>query len=205
MLPSEPMTDSSQIDLSESGSVLPKFVLMVQPMLSQQGAIWQTALQSQHLSVICESPDVDLIHSFNQLQEAKAALPDLLLMDTRIQRFNAYTICRWCNRQHPTLKILLVNGAQDEIIPAERGWAIAQGAVDLLPRIQREQLMSGATDRLKRVMEILEQPKFNSKALVAALLKLSRGKQTGFSNGNQAGDRYSDYAESSHADRVGFF
>ena len=184
---SEIMADSSQAnslqaDLPKVKS--PKFVLIVQPIMSQQSVIWQTALQSQSLSVICESPDVDLLHSFNQISEAKAALPDLLIVDTRIQRFNAYMICRWCSQHYPTLKILLVSGAQDEIIPAERAWAIAQGAVDLMPRIPRAQMMSGATDRLKRVMQILENPGFDSKALVSALLKLSRGKQ-GFSNGNQ--------------------
>jgi CheY-like chemotaxis protein len=189
---SENMADLSQVNASQTDlpqTDLPKFVLMVQPILSQQGAIWQAALRSQQLSVIWESPDVDLIRSLNQLTASKAALPDLLLIDTRIQRFNAYTLCRWCNQQYPTLKILLVNGAQPKITPSEREWAIAQGAIDLLPRIQPEQLMSGAADRLKRVMQILDQPDFNRKALVATLLKLSRGKPAGFSkpdfsNGN---------------------
>ena len=186
----ELMADASQADSLQAHSSQTqsqKFVLIVQPILSQQSVIWQTALQSQSLSVICESPDVDLLHSFNQLKEADAVLPDLLIIDTRIQRFNAYMVCRWCSQHYPTLKILLVNGAQDEIIASERAWAIAQGAVDLLPRIPRAHMMSGATDRLKRVMQLLEQPNFDSRALVSALLKLSRGKQSSFSNGNPAG------------------
>ena len=187
---SELMADASQADslhAHSSQTQSQKFVLIVQPILSQQSIIWQAALQSQSLSVICESPDVDLIRSFDQLKEVNAALPDLLIIDTRIQRFNAYMVCRWCGQHYPTLKILLVNGAQDEIIASERAWAIAQGAVDLLSRIPRAQMMSGATDRLKRVMQLLEQPNFDSRALVSALLKLSRGKQSAFSNGNPAG------------------
>jgi CheY-like chemotaxis protein len=152
----------------------PKFVLMVQPM-SHQGAIWQAILRSQSISVIWESPDVDLLNSFSRLKSANVALPDLLLIDTRVQKFNPYAICRWCSKHHSELRILLVNGAQKEITPSEREWAIAQGAVDLLPRLQRDRLMSGAVDRIKRVLEILEAPTFDSKALVSALLKISRG------------------------------
>ncbi|MBD3880650.1 response regulator [Phormidium tenue FACHB-886] len=185
------MADSSRF-------VLPKFVLMVQPM-SHQGAIWQAILRSQQLSVIWEASDVDLLYSLNRLKAAKVSLPDLLLIDTRIQRFNPYAACRRCRQYHPELKILLINGAQKEVTPAEREWAIVQGAVDLLPRIQRERLMSGAAERMKRVMEILEQPHhFNSKTLVAALLRLSRSEETPFSKGDKVSyysERYSDYTE----------
>lgn len=159
----------------------PTFILMIQPM-SHQGAIWQTILRSQQLSVIWESSDVDLLGSLGRLKQAEVALPDLLLIDTRTQKFNPYSTCRWSRRHCPELKILLVNGAQKAITPAEREWAMLQGAVDLLPRLQRDRLMSGAVDRVKRVLEILERSTFDSKALVQALLKVSRANE-GLTNG----------------------
>jgi CheY-like chemotaxis protein len=151
----------------------PKFVLMVQPM-SHQGSIWQAILRSQQISVIWESPDVDLSGSLILLKQAGYAPPDLLLIDTRVQKFNPYAVCRWSRKNCPGLKILLVNGAQKEITKSEREWAILQGAMDLLPRMQRDRLMSGAVDRIQRVLELLDAPEFNSKALVSALLRLSR-------------------------------
>ncbi|NJR65425.1 MAG: response regulator [Leptolyngbyaceae cyanobacterium CRU_2_3] len=159
----------------------PKFVLMVQP-TSHQGSIWQAILRSQQISVIWESPDVDLSNSLGRLKKSGYALPDLLLIDTRVQKFNPYAICRWSRKNCPGLKILLVNGAQRTITPSEREWAILQGAMDLLPRLQRDRLMSGAVDRVKRVLELLDSPTFNSKALVSALLKLSRDSEM-LSNG----------------------
>ncbi|HEY9627105.1 MAG TPA: response regulator [Coleofasciculaceae cyanobacterium] len=166
----------------------PKFVLMVQPM-SYQGAVWQAILRSQDISVIWESPDVDLADSFSRMQAAQIALPDLLLMDTRVQKFNPYSICRWSRKSCPDLKILLINGAQKEIAPSEREWAILQGAMDLLPRFQRDRLMSGAVDRIQRALELLEAPDLNSKALVAALLKLSRGEEISSNGANPSRQR----------------
>ncbi|MFM7424713.1 MAG: response regulator, partial [Elainella sp.] len=71
-----------------------KFVLMIQPM-SRQGAIWQSILRSQNLSVIWEHPDVSLVDSFKHLKAANVPLPDLLLVDTRVQTVNAFSLCRW--------------------------------------------------------------------------------------------------------------
>lgn len=152
-----------------------KFVLMIQPM-TRQGAIWQAILRSQQLSVIWESPDVDLPDSLHHLSINGSMLPDLLLIDTRIQTLNPYTLCRWCRRHCPEVKVVLVNGIQKEITPSEREWAICQGAADLLPRFQRDRLMSGAITRTKRILELLEHPKFDSSALIAALLQ-STGKR----------------------------
>ncbi|QYO64128.1 leucine-rich repeat domain-containing protein [Leptolyngbya sp. 7M] len=125
-----------------------KLVLMIQPM-SRQGALWQAILRSQGIAVIWEHPDVNLPDSFKHLKSAKVALPDLLLIDTRIQTLNAYSVCRWCRDHYPEVQVVLVNGAQKEITPSEREWAIFQGASDLLPRFQRDRLVSGAVTPLR--------------------------------------------------------
>lgn len=150
-----------------------KFVLMVQPM-NLQGAIWQAILRSQDLSVIWEAADVNLPSSLNHLQRAGLALPDLLLIDTRVQTFNVYAFCRWCQQNCPDVKVVLVNGAQKEITLSEREWAIYQGAADLLPRFQRDLLVSGAVARTRRILDLLDCPTLNQGRLVAALLAVQR-------------------------------
>lgn len=150
-----------------------KFVLMIQPM-SRQGAIWQSILRSQNLSVIWEHPDVSLVDSFKHLKAANVPLPDLLLVDTRVQTVNAFSLCRWCRDNYPEVKVVLVNGAQKEISLSEREWAIYQGASDLLPRFQRDRLVSGAVVKIRRILELLNRPTLDSGALVNALMGASR-------------------------------
>jgi CheY-like chemotaxis protein len=150
-----------------------KFVLMIQPM-SRQGTVWQSILRSQGISVIWEHPDVNLAESFKHLRSAQVALPDLLLIDTRVQTINAYSLCRWCRDHYPEVQIVLVNGAQRAISPSEREWALCQGAADLLPRLQRDRLVSGAVARVRRILELLNRHTLDSGALVNALMGTSR-------------------------------
>jgi CheY-like chemotaxis protein len=150
-----------------------KFLLMIQPM-GRQGALWQAVLRSQGLTVIWEHPDVNLPDSFRHLRGVQVPLPDLLLIDTRIQTVNAYSLCRWCRQYYPEVQVVLVNGGQKEISAAEREWAICQGAADLMPRFQRERLVSGAVARVRRILDLLDQSTLDSGALVYALLGASR-------------------------------
>jgi CheY-like chemotaxis protein len=152
----------------------PQFVLMIQPM-SRQGALWQAILRSQRISVIWEHPDVNLSDSFKHLKSASVPLPHLLLIDTRIQAMNAYSVCRWCRDHYPEVQVVLVNGAQKEICPSEREWAICQGAADLFPRFQRDRLVSGAVTRVRRILELLDCPTLDSGALVNSLISTTHG------------------------------
>lgn len=172
-----PSVQSSQYasDRSAASSVEndAKFVLMVQPM-SLQGAIWQTILRSQHISVIWEAADVNLPSSLVHLKEAGLAPPDLLLIDTRVQTFNSYAFCRWCRDHFPDIKVVLISGAQKEITPSERAWALHQGASDLLPRFRRDSLVSGAVTRVRRVLDLLDCSTLNQSALVTSLLAIQK-------------------------------
>ncbi|GAB4386440.1 MAG: hypothetical protein Kow00121_53040 [Elainellaceae cyanobacterium] len=178
----------------------PKFILMVQPM-NLQGAIWQAILRSQQISVLWEAADVNLQGSLNHLGAAGLALPDLLLIDTRIQTFNTYAFCRWCRDRYPQLKIVLVNGAQKEVTPSEREWAVYQGASDLLPRFRKDTLVSGAVVRMRRILDLLDCPTMNQGALVAALLAVQKvahanepysGNHSGNHSSNHSSNHYSD-------------
>lgn len=150
-----------------------KLVLMVQ-MTRLQGLIWQTVLKSQQLSVIWETPEIDLFDSLTQLEQAGLALPDLLLIDVRIENFNPYAFCRWCRENHPTTNIVLTNPSQKEILPSERQWAIHQGASDFLPGFQLENLVSSVAFSVKRVLDILDSHPLNNGALISVLLSMKR-------------------------------
>lgn len=148
-----------------------KFVIILFP-LGLQGKIWTTILRSQNLSVIWESPDVALIDTLQQLQAQGQPLPDLLLVDTRLRGLNPYALCRWCRTHCPGLKVMLVNGAQDHVLPAERQWAASQGAVDLLPCLRRDSLISNAISGIREVLDVLGGEPLNQRALVSALLRV---------------------------------
>jgi CheY-like chemotaxis protein len=169
--------DASQSSPPKSTKLLmgahSKFILMVQP-VGLQGAIWQAMLRSQEISVTWESPDVNLPESFKHLAAAKIRLPDLLMLDTRLQKLNPYHFCRWSKRNYPTLKIVLLNGAQSHVTDSEREWAIYQGAAELFPRFQQEKIFSGGIEKIKRVLELLGQEQLDHTAVVTALLQFSQ-------------------------------
>lgn len=150
-----------------------KFVLMIQPP-SRQGMIWQAILRSQQVAVLWESPDVDLIDSLNHLKLAGKPLPDLLLIDTRLLRPNAYAIARWCHHHCPEISVVLFNGAQTEVTDSEREWAIYQGAAELLPRFRWSHLLSDTMEGAKRILELLHVSRLDSTALVFALFRVSK-------------------------------
>lgn len=172
--------------------VAPKFVLMVQPM-NLQGAIWQAILRSQNLSVMWEAADVNLPATFSHLQRAGVSLPDLLLLDTRVQTFNVYTFCRWCREHCPQVKIVLVNGSQEEITSSEREWAIYQGATELMPRFRRDTLISGAVSRIRRILDLLDCPTMNQGRLVSALLSIQRVTQPRSTDGTESNNNSNSF------------
>lgn len=158
---SSPMTDSQ------------KLVLMIQS-TKLQGAIWQAVLKSQKISVIWEAPDTDLLESIEQLQQAGLTLPDLLLIDVRLQQINPFELCRWCRDRYPALQVILTDTSQTEISQYERRWAVYQGAADLLPGFQRDNLVSSVATAVKRVLEVLDSHPLNNGALISVLLAMKR-------------------------------
>jgi hypothetical protein len=150
-----------------------QFILMIQPNRFQ-GFVWKVMLKSQQIPVIWESPDTDLMDNLNQLKQAGLNLPSLLLLDICCLGDNPYAFCRWGREHHPEVNILLTKSNQFEVSSPEREWAMHQGAADLLPGIRPDNLVTGATAGIKRLLEILNYQNLNDGALISVLLKLRR-------------------------------
>ncbi|MDX2243978.1 MAG: response regulator [Leptolyngbyaceae cyanobacterium bins.302] len=150
-----------------------KLVLIVQP-VRLQALIWQAVLKSQRIAVILESPETDLAENLDQLKTAGLVLPDLLILDMQSPSFNHYAFCRWCREQYANTKVVLTNSGQSTISLSERQWAVNQGASDLLPGFQRENLVSGVAIAVKRILEILDDHPLNNGALISVLLSVKR-------------------------------
>lgn len=146
---------------------LQKTVLMLLER-SFQARVWRAALTSQNISVIGGLSDAHVAEILEQLQQAKIKLPNLLLTDLEIR--NPYDLCRWCRRYYPSLKIILVSNNQRHISSTERRWTIHQGADELLPGFQPENLLSSVITEVGRVLEILECPPLQENTLIPALL-----------------------------------
>lgn len=149
------------------------FVLMLHPN-RLQGFIWKAILKSQQISVIWETPDTDLKDNLIQLDKAGLTFPRLLIIDMQCLGENPYAFCRWCRDSYPSIKLVLTNHLQQDIAEPERNWAVNQGAADLLPGFQQDNLVSSATTCIRRVLKILDRNDLNDGALISVLLKLRR-------------------------------
>ncbi len=152
-----------------------KTILMTQA-IPKQGELWHGALTSQGLTVIWESNSADLPQVLAQMQAVGLKLPDLLLIDMGMDVTNPYRFCQTCQQDYPSLKIVLTAGEEKAISPAERRWAIHHGALDLLPGLQQNSLITSVLTHLARIMELIELP-LQQDTLLATLSKLSVSQQ----------------------------
>ncbi|NMF57520.1 response regulator [Pseudanabaena yagii] len=121
-----------------------KAVLMVH-IDQYQGQLWQAALETQQLEVTWESPNCDLVQYLEQCDRQN--LPNLLLMDIALKSPNSETlqsssVCQWVKKQQSDTKVVLFNPRQERIKDIEHSWALRRGAVDVLPRLSRDNLIS---------------------------------------------------------------
>jgi CheY-like chemotaxis protein len=140
--------------------------------------MWQALLKSQKLAVILEPASGDLADCINQIAVAGLTLPDVIVLDAEAANLNPYEFCRWCRDAFPQIQIFLTRCRQLHISDTERRWAKQQGATDLLNGFERESLMSGAADNVKRILNSLDYPFLNEKALLTVLLNIRRQLNT---------------------------
>jgi phosphate transport system substrate-binding protein len=148
-----------------------KTVLMLNP-LRFQAEIWRAALSSQQISVIWASIETSLDQVTGYLKEAGTARPDLLLIDLEMPNLHAYDLCQWCRTYCPDVKIVLTDGAKEEISEAERRWALHQGAEDLLPGFHFDNLDTGVIAGVGHVLDNLGSNLLQEETLIPALLLL---------------------------------
>jgi CheY-like chemotaxis protein len=111
-----------------SPSTVRKTILLAQGQPSQIH-LWKLALESQGHSVVLVSPREDLL-------EVAASQPldlDLMVVDMTTGLFNPYAFCRECQSKLPNIPVILTHHPRRHIEPAERRWAIYQGAADVIP------------------------------------------------------------------------
>ncbi|MFM7887223.1 MAG: hypothetical protein ACKPCM_11150 [Pseudanabaena sp.] len=121
-----------------------KVVLMVH-IDQDQGQLWQAVLKTQQLDVTWESPTCDLVQYLEHCDLDN--LPTLLLIDIALKSPNSETlqsssVCQWVKKQQAYTKVVLFNPRQEKIKDIEHSWALRRGAVDVLPRLSRENLIS---------------------------------------------------------------
>jgi HlyD family secretion protein len=124
-----------------------KVVLVLQRSFSKT-ILWEIALSSNHVSVISNSPDISLSQAKELLTDRFHKSPSLTLIDSNMKNLNVIDLCNWCKRERLASKIIITSD-QDAIFPDEREYAIEQGAVDVLPRLELENL----NQRLKHNLE----------------------------------------------------
>lgn len=139
-----------------------------------QGLMWQALLKSQKLAVILEPAKSDLADCISQIASAGLTLPDVIVLDAEAAELNPYEFCRWCRATFPTMQIFLTRCRQLHISDTEQRWAKQQGATDFLFGFDRDTLMSGATDNVKRILTSLDYPFLDEKALLPVLLNIRR-------------------------------
>ncbi len=102
-----------------------KSILVIQQQ-KDYAHFWQQVLGLQGHIVLAESPQEDLLSLIRQ------HLPDMVLVDMSIAKFNPYALCRDCRDQFPQIKVVLAHPPQREVQEAERRWASYQGAAELI-------------------------------------------------------------------------
>lgn len=150
-------------------SSIPKTVLIIQSS-PIQGLLWHEALASQGIRVVWETSNIDLDEYFQKLQSTDQPLPSLLILDLDTQGVDTpYGLCHWCTEHYPQVKVILIRSDPSPILPFEHDWAKAQGAVDLLPGFQPDQLMPQAHTNVNTVLMILDQSPVQESALSEVL------------------------------------
>ncbi len=92
-----------------------------------QAQLWKSVLESQRHAVVLVSPQADLV------EVAATHPPDLMVVDMTTGLFNPYAFCRECRSRLPDIPVILTHHPRRRIEPAERRWAIYQGAAEVIP------------------------------------------------------------------------
>lgn len=150
-----------------------KSVLLLQP-LKFQAQVWTTALQSQQIDVIEEPDGINFSQLAGQRDAIERANIGVLIMDLGAQHLNAFDICRWYQQNYPDLKLILTAGLRKKVLSTERRLAVEQGAEDLFPGFQQNNILPAALSRVRRILEVLRYHPLEEKRLIDDLMAFYR-------------------------------
>lgn len=150
-----------------------KSVLLLQP-LKFQAQVWTTALQSQQIEVIEEPAGISFSQLAGQRDAIERANIGLLLVDLGAQHLNAFDVCRWYHDNYPELKLILTSGLRKKVLSTERRLALEQGAEDLFPGFQQDNVLPAALGRVRRILEILRYHPLEEQDLIDDLMAFYR-------------------------------
>ncbi len=107
-----------------------------------QVQLWKLVLESQKHSVLLTSPHIDL------LEVATTQPLDLMVVDMTTGLFNPYAFCRDCHNRLPNTPVILTHHPRRHIEPAERRWAVYQGAAEVIPGLAEASDILDSLDRI---------------------------------------------------------
>ncbi|NJO93661.1 MAG: hypothetical protein HC820_03540 [Hydrococcus sp. RM1_1_31] len=148
---------------------------------NEQGNIWKLILTLRGLDVIWEPANDDIVNLLEKFQAARAGLPSLLLVDLGLKSSDektskAISICHWCMKHYPKLKVIPINYVESEIAVTQKSWAISQGAIDLLPDLNPETLVP-SINCISKILDLQPlQPPFQENFLKQSTPVLASGK-----------------------------
>lgn len=117
--------------------------------------IWQKILESQGLIGITESPQADFREVIRRGSLSDHSFPQLMILEMCIDHLNPYEFCRWVQENYPSLKIILTNQERKTVSDIERRWATSQGAYELIPGFDYNNLPSSLSNTIKLVLKAL--------------------------------------------------
>ena len=114
-------------------------------LVEEQLQLWRELLSSQGYQLMLPEPETNLVKLLDQAPIDN--LPDLVVIDLGLKipdtsALQSSTVARWCRENQPQIKVVFTNPKEDEVLSLEYRWALRQGAISLLPKLNAQNLLS---------------------------------------------------------------
>ncbi len=123
---------------------------MTVPNLDENGCIFQ----AQHISVSYFESTLLLKETLALLQNDHDGIV-LVVIDITLYPGDCYSFCRWCRDNHPGVKVLLMDSNRTQISDLERKVAVKNGALNLLPALEKSSLVLDGSTLLAQANEVM--------------------------------------------------
>jgi CheY-like chemotaxis protein len=128
----------------------PQTKVLITHVPEEQGVLWRAILESQginaHFEVNWRIFNPNLLEYLKRLALTDEALPDMLMLDMGVkvsgsEELQSGEVCRWCSKHYPHIRIFLLGSNSDKVPDLAKRWGLRRGAVDVLPKLSRENLL----------------------------------------------------------------